>query len=320
MRHLLTLLALVTATLTATAQEATVYLTRDISPTGLLAIYHALGREATGRVAVKISTGEAGNPNYLRPELIAPLVREVGGTIVECNTAYGGRRNTTEAHRQTARDHGFTAIAAVDIMDAEGSAALPVRDTTHIKRDLVGSHLLTYDFLINLAHFKGHPMGGLGGALKNQSIGCASAAGKAYIHSAGRTDDPAKCWNPRTPQDDFLRSMASAAQAVADRFGDRIIYINVMNNMSVDCDCVAHPKAVEMRDYGILASTDPVALDQACVDIVFGMQDTPGNRASALKERISSRHGTLIIDHAERIGLGTKRYKLVSIDKKKAAR
>lgn len=314
MRRLTFLLAIFLP-LAATCAEPVVYVTRNITPASLVAIYKALGREATGRVAVKISTGEAGNPNHLQPALIADLVKGVKGTIVECNTAYNGARNTTEAHLRTAAEHGFTAIAKVDIMDAEGDTRLPVRDTTHIKYDIVGSHLLDYDFLINLSHFKGHPMGGLGGALKNQSIGCASSAGKAYIHSAGRTDDIREVWKKKTPQDDFLCSMAAAAQAVADHFGDRILYINVMNNMSVDCDCVAHPKAVEMKDYGILASLDPVALDQACVDIVFGMEDTDDNKASALQERISSRHGTLIIDHAAKIGLGSKTYRLVSIDK-----
>ena len=217
----------------ATAQPK-VYVTRDISPESLIKIYEALGRKAEGRVAVKVSTGEAGNPNYLQPSLIGGLVKKVGGTIVECNTAYGGRRGTVEEHMRVAEEHGFTKIAKVDIMDAEGEFRIPVRDTTNIKYDLVGKNLKNYDFMINLAHFKGHPMGGLGGVIKNQSIGVASANGKAYIHTAGYQDKVEGMWNHTQNQDGFLESMAAAAQAVADYFGDRILYISVMNNMSVD--------------------------------------------------------------------------------------
>lgn len=298
----------------ATAQPK-VYVTRDISPESLIKIYEALGRKAEGRVAVKVSTGEAGNPNYLQPSLIAGLVKKVGGTIVECNTAYGGRRGTVEEHMRVAEEHGFTKIAKVDIMDAEGEFRIPVRDTTNIKYDLVGKNLKNYDFMINLAHFKGHPMGGLGGVIKNQSIGVASANGKAYIHTAGYQDKVEGMWNHTQNQDGFLESMAAAAQAVADFFGDRILYISVMNNMSVDCDCVATPEKPALKDYGILASLDPVALDQACVDIIFNMTASEGNDNAPLKERISSRHGTHTIEHAEKIGLGSRKYTLVNIDR-----
>lgn len=298
----------------ATAQSK-VYVTRDISPESLIKIYEALGRKAEGRVAVKVSTGEAGNPNYLQPSLIGRLVKKVGGTIVECNTAYGGRRGTVEEHMRVAEEHGFTKIAKVDIMDAEGEFRIPVRDTTNIKYDLVGKNLKNYDFMINLAHFKGHPMGGLGGVIKNQSIGVASANGKAYIHTAGYQDKVEGMWNHTQNQDGFLESMAAAAQAVADFFGDRILYISVMNNMSVDCDCVATPEKPTLKDYGILASLDPVALDQACVDIIFNMTASEGNDNAPLKERISSRHGTHTIEHAEKIGLGSRKYTLVNIDR-----
>lgn len=295
--------------------QTVVYFTSEITPESLVRIYKALGRPATGRVAVKISTGEAGNPNFLKPTLIKDLVKEVNGTIVECNTAYEGKRGTVEEHLQVAKEHGFLDIAQVDIMDAEGEFHLPVRDTTHIKYDIVGDHLKNYDFMVNLAHFKGHPMGGLGGVLKNQSIGVASSRGKAYIHSAGYQEEIEGLWDHVEDQDGFLESMAAAAQAVADYFGDRILYISVLNNMSVDCDCVATPEPVLLKDMGIMASLDPVALDQACVDMVFNMTPCEGNDNRPLIERISHQHGTHTIDHAEKIGLGTRTYKLVDLDK-----
>lgn len=313
MKRLL-LIPLLAASIACLAQPK-VYVTRDISSESLVKIYQALGVKAKGKVAVKVSTGEAGNPNYLNPQLIAPLVRKVKGTIVECNTAYGGKRSTTEEHLRVAEEHGFTKIAKVDIMDADSDMRIPVKDTTHIKFDIVGSHLKNYDFMINLAHFKGHPMGGLGGVLKNQSIGVASANGKAYIHSAGVVDTPEHLWSNVGNQDGFLESMAAAAQGVANYFGEKIIYISVMNNMSVDCDCVSHPAASTLKDYGILASTDPVALDQACVDIIFNMTPSDGNDNAPLKERITSRHGIHTIEHAEKIGLGSRKYQLVNIDK-----
>lgn len=295
-----------------------VYLTREISPDALVRVYEALQRKATGRVAVKISTGESGNPNYLRPELIGKLVDTLGGVIVECNTAYGGKRNTTAAHWETIREHGFSPRFQVDLMDEEGEFRIPVKDSTHIHCDIVGTHLRNYDFMVNLAHFKGHPMGGLGGVLKNASIGVASANGKAYIHTAGYQDVVEGMWGHVENQDGFLESMAAAAQAVHAYFGggERILYIAVMNNMTVDCDCVASPEPVRLKDYGILSSLDPVALDQACVDIVFGMEPSEGSDNRPLVERIQSRHGTHTIEWAERIGLGSRKYILVDIDQR----
>lgn len=298
---------------------ATVYMTRDISPESLVRIYKALGVKAKGRVAIKISTGESSKTNHLRPDFISPLVNEVNGTLVECNTAYGGSRSTTEAHMKAISERGYDKIAKVDIMDADGSMELPVRDTTWIKTNLVGSHLANYDFMINLAHFKGHQMGGFGGVLKNQSIGIASADGKAYIHTAGKQKTVEGMWKHVGNQDGFLESMASAAASVHDYFkqeGKDIVYINVMNNMSIDCDCVDHPAPVKLEDYGILASTDPVALDQACVDIINNQKVTAKNDPTDLLKRIDKQHGTHTIDWAEKIGLGSKKYTLVNIDKK----
>ena len=299
-----------------TTKASTVYVTRDITPEALVKIYKALGRTAEGRVAVKISTGEAGNPNYLQPALIKMLVDEVKGTIVECNTAYEGKRMTFADHWQTIKDHGFLPTFKVDLMDEEGEMTIPVQDSTHIKYDIVGKHLANYDFMINLAHFKGHPMGGRGGVLKNASIGVASANGKAYIHTAGYQQVVEGLWSHVDDQDGFLESMAAAAQAVHNYFdgGKKILYIAVMNNMTVDCDCVATPEPVKLKDYGILASLDPVALDQACVDIIFNMEPSEGNDNKPLVERINQQHGTHTIDHAAKIGLGSKNYKLVNID------
>lgn len=293
-----------------------VYMTTDISAEGLVKVYEALGVKAEGNVAIKISTGEPGGHNYLKPELIKNLVQGVNGTIVECNTAYAGRRNTTEAHLEAAREHGFFDIANVDIMDADGEIRIPVKDTTHIKYNIVGKNLANYDFMINLAHFKGHAMGGFGGVLKNQSIGNASSSGKAYIHSAGVNADVKEIWKHTSDQIGFLESMAAAAQSVHDYFdnGKSIVYINVMNNMSVDCDCDSHPADPLLKDVGILASTDPVALDKACLDIVFNIEPSEGNDNGPLLERIASKHGTHIVEYAEKIGLGSQKYELINID------
>ena len=271
---------------------AKVYMIKEISPESLMKVYEALGRKATGKVAVKLSTGEPGNNNYLDPALIKGLVQEVDGTIVECNTAYGGGR------LKAAKEHGFTAIAPVVIMDADGEVALPVKGGKHLKEDFVGKAYPGYDFTVVLSHFKGHPMGGFGGAIKNISIGIASSSGKAYIHSAGKT------------KDDFLESMAEAAKAVADHCGDRILYISVANKLSVDCDCVATPEDPKMGDIGILASLDPVALDRACVDQVRASED---HGKIHLIERIDSRHGMHTLDYAEQIGLGSQQYELVEL-------
>jgi uncharacterized Fe-S center protein len=288
-----------------TRGAAKVYMTSDISPAGLMAVYEALGKEASGKVAVKISTGEPGNTHYLAPDLIKGLVRRVNGTIVECNTVYGGRRASTALHYQVAKDHGFTAIAPVVILDEKGDITLPVSGGKHLKEDYVGAHFTEYDFHIVLSHFKGHTMGGFGGALKNMSIGYGSSRGKAWIHSGGKSLTNA--WGGR--QNDFLESMAEAAKAVSDAAGGRIIYINVMNHLSVDCDCDGTPAAPTMADIGILASLDPVALDQASVDLVYAAPDSKD-----LIERIESRNGRLTIDHAEAIGLGTKTYELVALN------
>lgn len=296
--------------------QSKVYFTRDITPEALVRIYKALGKEAKGRVAVKISTGEAGGHNYLKPELIRNLVDEVGGTIVECNTAYAGSRNTSAAHWKTIRQHGFDKIAKVDIMDEHGDMRIPVKDTTHIKYDIVGASLANYDFMVNLAHFKGHAMGGFGGVLKNQSIGVASSAGKTYIHTAGKVQSPDELWNNLPAQDYFLESMAAAAQAVADYFKGNILYINVMNNLSVDCDCDSSPDEPKLKDMGIMASLDPVALDKACLDMVFNHKSTEGDDAKPLIERINRQHGTHIVDYAEKIGFGSTAYVIVDIDNK----
>lgn len=308
-------IAIAVVSLQASAQPK-VYMSREISPESLVKIYEALGVKAHGRVAVKISTGEAGGRNFLKPTLIKNLVQSVDGTIVECNTAYPGKRNTTEAHWQTIHEHGFDSIAAVDIMDEHGSIRIPVRDRTHIKYNIVGSHLPNYNFMINLAHFKGHAMGGFGGVLKNASIGVASAEGKAYIHTAGKVKGPAELWSNLPAQDYFLESMAAAAQSVHNYFGEgNIVYINVMNNMSIDCDCDSHPAAPVLKDMGVLASTDPVALDQACLDLVFNHKPSRNDDNKPLIERIQRQHGTHTVDYAAKIGLGSQQYTLVSIDK-----
>lgn len=300
----------------ASADAPVVYVTRDITPESLLKIYKALGRKAEGRVAVKISTGESEETGYLRPDFIKPLVDEVHGTIVECNTAYAGTRNTTESHWKEIEKRGFLDIAPVDIMDAEGSIKIPVKDSTHINYDLVGSHLQNYDFMINLAHFKGHQMAGMGGVLKNASIGVASASGKAYIHTAGYTEDTNELWSHVDNQDGFVESMAAAAQAVHNYFGDgeRILYISVMYKMSIDCDCNAHPQEPLIADYGIIASLDPVALDQAAYDIVTKIHNDEHNNNEPLLNRIAQLHGTHIMEWGEQIGLGSRTYQIVSID------
>ena len=316
---LLTIMGLVSIASQAVGEQSAdngasvVYFTKEITPEALVRIYDALGVEASGRVAVKISTGESEKSHHLRPELIKNLVQSVDGTIVECNTAYGGNRSTTADHRQAIEERGFGSIAKVDIMDEDGSMELPVTNTKHLKCDIVGAHLANYDFMINLAHFKGHAMGGFGGVLKNQSIGVASREGKLYIHSAGASKTR---WRI-AGQDDFLESMAVAAQAVHNYFkqdGRNIVYINVMNNLSVDCDCDGSPTRPEMHDIGILASTDPVALDKACLDLVFNYKSTSGDDASALQKRINRQHGTYIVDYAEQLGLGSMKYTIVNLD------
>ena len=299
----------------ATFAQSKVYFTKEITPESLVKIYKALGVEAQGRVAVKISTGEGSNTNYLKPTLIRNLVDEVNGTIVECCTAYPGSRMDKQKHWQTIHEHGFDSIFAVDLMDEFGEIRIPVQDKKHLKYNIVGNHLPNYDFMINLAHFKGHAMGGFGGVMKNASIGVASTNGKANIHSAGITSDPKEMWNHIDDQDGFLESMAAAAQAVHNYFSGRVIYINVMNNLSVDCDCDGHPAKPELKDMSIMASLDPVAVDQACLDKVFNYKGKPGDDNKPLIERINRQHGTYITDYAEQIGLGSKKYVIVDLDK-----
>ena len=282
-----------------------VYMTREITPEGLMAVYQALQWEPQGRVAVKLSTGEPPASNYLRPELIAGLVQSLDGTIVECNTAYGGSRAETAMHYQVAEDHGFTAIADFQILDEEGSMTLPVQGGTRLSENYVGAAFEDYDSYLVLSHFKGHSMAGYGGAIKNISIGLGSSEGKVWIHSAGssRTNP----WGG--DQDAFLESMAEAGKSVSDYLGDQIVYINVMNRLSVDCDCDGNPAEPDMHDIGILASTDPVALDQACIDLVYGAED-----GQSLVNRIESRNGLHTLEHAQQIGPGSRSYELVSID------
>ena len=270
-------------------------------------IYHELGFKPEGNVAVKLSTGEMGGNYYLNPDLIDDLVHEVNGTIVECNTAYGGSRSNTAAHMQTAEAHGFTDIANVDILDSEGSMTLTVPNGTHLKENLVGSHYSNYDSTIVLSHFKGHSMAGFGGAIKNISIGFASSEGKSLIHSGGTSST--NPWGGE--QDAFLESMADAALSVKNDKQDNIVYINVMNNLSIDCDCDSNPSEPDMHDIGILASTDPVALDKACIDLVYEQKDGDG---ASLVNRIESRNGTHVLDYGEQIGLGNLHYRLVDID------
>ena len=302
----------------AQQQASDVYFTSEITPEALVKIYESLGVPPTGKVAVKISTGESSKSHNLDPQLIKDLVQSVNGTLVECNTAYNGNRGNAQAHWAAVKERGYDKIAPVDIMDEEGSIMIPVQDTTWIHYDIVGKNLQNYDYMINLAHFKGHTMGGFGGVLKNASIGVASADGKAYIHTAGENETvEAGAFNNPHGQDAFLESMASAAQGVHDYFkqpGKDIVYINVMNEMSVDCDCNGNPEDPQLGDIGILASTDPVALDQACVDLVFNYNSSEGDDATPLIERITTRHGTHTIDHAEKIGLGTKQYRIINID------
>lgn len=288
------------------ADASVVYMTKDISSKGLMKIYKQLNWKPEGKVGVKISTGEAGGNNYLHPELIGDLVKSLDGTIIECNTAYGGSRANTAVHMQTAKDHGFTAIADVDIMDAEGTMELaPVPGSVHLEKDIVGSHYANYDSILVLSHFKGHAMGGFGGAMKNISIGIGSQSGKAYIHSGGNSTT--NVWGGE--QNAFLESMAEAGGAVMQDKGDKIVYISVMNRLSVDCDCSSNPAEPTMADIGILASTDPVALDKACVDLVYAAHD-----GHDLIIRMESRNAMLTLDHAEKLGLGSQSYQLESID------
>ena len=290
-------------------QKPLVYMTTNISPEGLMAVYKALGREAAGdNVAEKIHTGAPGGNHFLSPDLIGNFVQTINGTIVECNTAVGGRRSNTALHYQVADDHGFTAIAPVVILDETDEISLPVENGQHLTENIIGARFEEFDFNVVLSHFKGHQQGGFGGAIKNMSIGYASSAGKNLIHTAGATTGSFLA-HGNAPQDIFLEAMAEAAKTIADYCGDDILYINVMNHLSIDCDCTGRPDAPTMADIGILASLDPVALDKACVDLVYSAPD-----GDDLIKRIESLNGTHTLDYAQEIGLGSQNYELVIID------
>ena len=283
-----------------------VYFTRNITSENVLKLYEACGLELSGNVAVKLHSGEKGNQNFLSPEFWRPMIEHVHGTVVECNTAYPGSRNTTAAHWQTMRDHGWSDAFTVDIMDEEGpDLQLLIPNGKVIQKNYVGKHLTRYDSLLVLSHFKGHPMGGFGGALKQLSIGCASSYGKAYIHGAG---EPEKIWT--ADHDSFLDAMADAALSVVEYFKDKTVFINVMKNMSVDCDCCAVAEDPCMADIGILASLDPIAVDQACLDLVYASDD-PGR--DHLVERIESLNGVRTVESAAALGFGTREYELVEL-------
>lgn len=287
-------------------EKAKVYFTKEITPEALVRIYHAVGGNLQGNVAVKISTGEPGGHNFLQPELIKNIVDELEGTIVECNTAYGGRRRSTRDHWKAIEEHGFMQIAPCDILDSEGEIILPVIGGVHLRENYVGAHLDDYDSLLMLSHFKGHMMGGFGGALKNMSIGLASSHGKAHIHGVGEVE---KIWS--ADHDSFLRAMADAAKSVVDHVGAKnIVYINVANRLSVDCDCDSNPHEPEMGDIGIFASFDPVAIDQACYDAVV---NSPDPKKASLIERMDSRNAILIVETAARHQIGSRDYEIIEI-------
>ncbi len=294
-------------------EKAKVYFTKDISNTGLIKIYEALNVDLKGKVAVKISTGEMGGHNYLKPDLIKGLVSKLQGTIVECNTAYKGKRFDSADHWQTIKEHGFTEIAPCDILDEEGEMEIPVKVGKHLHGiNIVGNHLKNYDSMLMLSHFKGHAMGGFGGALKNMSIGVSSSHGKAWIHSVGITKSCEEMWGHVNDQDGFLESMAEACEAVIDYFGkENIVYINVMNNISIDCDCDSNPHDPEMKDIGIFASTDPVALDQCCYDQVINSVD---EGKESLIKRMEEKHAIHTVIEAENLKLGTREYEIINID------
>jgi len=295
-------------------EKAKVYFTKEITPDSLVKIYEALGINLTGKVGIKVSTGEDGAKGYLKANLIGPLVKKLNGTIIECNTAYPGKRTTYEEHIKVAEKHGFTSIADVDIMDKDGEFKIPVHKGKHLEYDIIGENFKNYDSILNLAHGKGHAMGGFGANLKNQSIGIASRNGKAYIHSCGQTEDPGKCWSCKYEQSDFIESMTEAATAVADYLKENnkpIAYITVMNDISVDCDCDAHQGNPVMEDLGIVASLDPVANDQAFIDMIWASTD-PGHEK--MMERVDTRVGRHITEYAESLGLGTTEYELINLD------
>ena len=296
--------------------KAKVYFSREISPEKVVEMYRALGVELPGKVAVKVHSGEKGNQNFLRPEFWKPMVDLVQGTIVECNTAYGDRfggvRDHTETHRQLIEYHGWNKCFPVDLMDAEGPDVVwPIPNGKILKENHLGKNIENYDSMLVLAHFKGHPIGGYGGALKQLAIGCASRAGKALIHSGGASSDNVDAWKVHAEQDRFLEAMADAASTVVRHFEGRIAFINVMKNLSVDCDCCGVAEDPCMRDIGILASLDPVAIDQACIDLVYAAKDDPGQ--AHFLERVESRHGVHTIEAAADLGYGSREYELIEL-------
>ena len=291
---------------------AKVYFTKEISSEALIRIYEKLGIELTGNVAVKLHSGEAGNQNYLLPEFLQSIIERVGGTVVECNTAYAGERNTTAKHQKLMENHGWSKYYNVDILDSEApDKVLDIPNGKVIKKNYVGKHIENYDSMLVLSHFKGHPMGGFGGALKQLSIGIASSSGKTNIHTAGKTTNVNELWNNLPEQDKFIEAMADAASSVHNYFNGNIAYINIMKNMSVDCDCCKDAEDPCMKDIGILASLDPIAIDKACLDLVYNSND-PGK--DHLIERIETRHGNHIIDASKELGFGSDEYELISID------
>ena len=292
--------------------KPTVYFSREITPEKVLELYRALGKELPGKVAIKVHSGEEGNQNFLHPEFWKSVVDAVNGTVVECNTAYAGSRNYTEQHRRLLRKHGWSEVFDVDILDAEGpDLELPIPNGHVLKKDIVGKDIENYDSMLVLSHFKGHPMGGYGGALKQLSIGCASSVGKAWIHSGGRQLEQEGLWGNICEQDHFLEAMADAASSVTEHFKGKIAYINIMCNLSVDCDCCAVAEDPCMKDIGILASLDPVAVDQACIDLVYAATDDPGQKHFI--ERVESRHGVHTIECAAALGVGSREYELVEL-------
>lgn len=293
-------------------EKAKVYFTKELTPEAVVKMYRLLEKDLPGKVAVKVHSGEKGNQNFLRPEFMRPMVEAVSGTIVECNTAYEGARNTAAKHKELFAEHGWTKYFTVDLLDEEGpDLVLPIPDGKVLKENHVGKHLADYDSLLVLSHFKGHPMGGYGGALKQLSIGCASSEGKSLIHSGGVTDDQEIVWNHVAEQDAFCEAMAESAGSVMEYFKGNTAFVNMMCNLSVDCDCCAVAEDPCMKDIGILSSTDPVALDQACIDLI--RQSTDRGRDHFL-ERVESRHGTHTIDAADEIGYGTKEYELICVE------
>ena len=293
-------------------ERAKVYFTKEITPESVVKMYEKLGVNLPGKVAVKLHSGEQGNQNYIRPEFVKAIVEKVNGTVVECNTAYDGARNSTKKHKKLIEDHGWTKYFDVDLMDAEGpDLELKIPNGKVIKENFVGKDIKKYDSMLVLSHFKGHPMGGYGGALKQLSIGVASSEGKSWIHSAGFTKDQTILWDNLPEQDKFLESMADAASSVVNHFKDKIAFISVMCNLSVDCDCCAVAEDPCMKDIGILASTDPIAIDQACIDLIYNSKD-PGR--DHFVERVERQHGIHTIEAAAELGFGTREYELINID------